>query len=355
LAKIAYTDDRKYLIEDLTSCTLCEWNCEVDRLESETGVCGITVPEVSSSQLHGAPPASFDAFLTGCSFRCLSCQNWTIANYPVNDYNEIIEGYYAPSSWAELALAALAKPEAKIMGADRLFFTGGEPTCSLPWVEAVVRAAKQIDTHALVNYDTNGFMTKSSLKRILKISDSITFDLKALSSRLFSALTGAEVEPVLRNAEHIARAAPEKIWEFRILLIPRLHEADLEDLCSFLADLNPELPVNFLAFRPNFIMDRHYWAERKLMENAIRTAEHAGLQNVSWSGRTKPRLYSQHPDESISEIQNYAKQLKLPENAALATAYAHAKGCIAETQRHCGNCRNMNNCAVKKYTTDIFY
>jgi pyruvate formate lyase activating enzyme len=329
----------EYLREDLTKCKLCEWQCGKDRLEGEVGVCGITIPEVSSSQLHGAPPASFDAFMTGCSFRCLSCQNWTVANYPANRYYDFIEGYYHPSAWAELALAGLNSPQAKAMGADRLFFTGGEPTCSLPWVEAVVEAARTVEPSVKVNYDTNGFMTQESLNRILAFSDSITYDIKAFEPKLFRALTGADNEVVLRNAEYIAKVASDKLWEFRILAIPHLHEPDLEGLCQFIADLNPSLPVNFLAFRPNFVMDEHPWATRKLMEKCVEIAHRAGLENTSWSGRAK----------------NGKRKTESKGNVEIAMGCAWSHGCIQKDERRCGACEAVDDCRIKQYTTEKLF
>ena len=225
-----------YLEDDLSQCKLCERQCGVDRLDGEVGVCGITLPEVASSQLHPAPPASFDAFMTGCNFRCLFCQNWLISTYPANSaaMERGVEGYYDPRSWAELGAANLNSPFAKRMNADRLFFTGGEPTCSLPWVEAVVKHARGIDSSIKVNYDTNGYMTRESLGRVLELSTSITFDIKAYDEKIFRALTGAEVEPVLRNAEYIGQHAKDKLWEFRIMVIPGVHEQDVDGLTGFI-------------------------------------------------------------------------------------------------------------------------
>lgn len=340
-----------YLREDLSSCTLCAWECGANRMDGEVGVCGITIPEVSSSQLHPAPPASFDAFLTGCSFRCLSCQNWPIANYPANDFYDTVEGYYEPREWAELALTAIDSNQGKRIGADRIFFTGGEPSCSLPWCEEVVSAARFIDHTTKVNFDTNGFMTAKSLKRIISFTTSITFDIKAYDPKLFNALTGADVEVVLKNAEYIAKNAPEKLWEFRILVIPSINEHDIGNIIEFIANLDPSLPVNFLAFRPNFVLENHSWATRSLMANCVKTAEKAGLDNVSWHGQT-----SDHPVISTNsgipaEVYEYATRMHLPFNTALAIAYAHSKGCISTSLRVCGLCEAMNKCKLKRFTT----
>lgn len=331
----------EYLREDLSSCELCEWRCEVNRLEGELGVCGITIPEVSSSQLHPATPASFDAFLTGCSFRCLSCQNWPVANYPANKHYDGIEGYYEPAAWADLALAALDTREARAMGADRLFFTGGEPTCSLPWIEAVVSAARAKKPDTKVNFDTNGFMTQKSLDRILGFADSITFDIKAFSPYLHSALTGADVGPVLRNAKYIAKEAPEKLWEFRIMVIPGISDDDLIILCDFISSLGNELPVNFLAFRPNYVMVEHSWTPEIYMERCVEAARIIGLDNVSWSGRTKGLI-----DLLLSDITNTP--------ADTLMRYARKGGCIQKEIRRCGDCKAVNDCALKRYKTKKF-
>ena len=328
--------DIGYLKKDLKSCKLCEWRCGANRLEGELGVCGITIPEVASSQLHPAPPASFDAFMTGCSFRCLSCQNWPVANYPANDHCSIIEGYYDPAEWAELALTALSSPAAALMGADRLFFTGGEPTCSLPWVEAVVGAARSRKDGTKVNFDTNGYMTMDSLKRILEFADSMTFDIKAFDPGLFSALTGADAEFVLRNAEHIAKKAPEKIWEFRILVIPGISDDDLIGLCDFIASIDPGLPVNFLAFRPNFAMVEHPWTPKKYMERCVEAARIIGLENVSWSGRTKGEL-----PIGTAAVNRSAERAVMD--------YALSNGCVQKEHRNCGRCKNKNKCQLKRY------
>ena len=104
--------------------------------------------------------------------------------YPANQSGSI-EGYYDPKGWAEMALAFLASPQARSMGADRLFFTGGEPSCSLPWIEKVVEEAKSIERSIKVNFDTNGFVPVKTFERILSISDSVTFDIKAFHPDVF--------------------------------------------------------------------------------------------------------------------------------------------------------------------------
>jgi pyruvate formate lyase activating enzyme len=189
-------------LQELEDCTLCEWRCGVNRLAGERGVCGIGIPEVAATMLHPAPPASSTIFLAGCNFRCLNCQNWEIAHYP--DTHEPVRGFVDPGSVAEEALAAIRSLRGRLIGADRIFFSGGSPDPSLPYLEEVVREARRRDGRVKVNYDTNGFATEESLERVLAVSTSITYDIKAYHDDVHRALTGAPVAPVLRNAAEIA-------------------------------------------------------------------------------------------------------------------------------------------------------
>lgn len=259
-------------MKELEQCQLCEWRCRVNRLQGEVGICGGSLPQVVLSTLHPAPPASFDAFMLGCNFKCLGCQNYTISMR--REKGE----YIPPEEWAELGLAGLDSWEGKRMGADRLFFTGGEPTCSLPWVEAVAKYAQ-----TKVNFDTNGFMTLDSLKRILSFSDSLTFDIKAFSDDVHRLLTGAPVKPVLRNVEYIIENSLEKVYEFRVGVLPGLTE-EAEKIAEFLAGLSEDAPVCYLAFRPNFVLEKARGVTLQELENVVKAAKEYGLKHVDWAG-----------------------------------------------------------------------
>lgn len=302
----------------------------MDRLAGERGVCGISQPIVAHSTLHPAPPASYDAFMAGCNFRCLFCQNWSIAHYPQNPKYEVERGY-EPREWAKLGLAELHSPAAKLMGADRLFFTGGEPTPSLPWIEEVVREARAVNPQTRVNYDTNGFLTKSSLKRVLNFATSITYDIKAFEEETFSWLTGGFVEPVLRNAETIGKYHKDKLFEFRIMVIEGIHDDELQGLCGFICDIDPMLPVNFLAFRPNFALEDLRGPSFEFMRSCVEIARLSGLENVDWSGQ--PAIRGVEPDIKGSELARY---------------HARLGGCHLE-RRICKGCESVNDCPVKKY------
>ncbi|MDG6256906.1 MAG: radical SAM protein [Methanomicrobiaceae archaeon] len=323
-------------LRDLEHCVLCEWRCGVNRLAGERGVCGIGTPEVAAAMLHPAPPASYTIFLAGCNFRCLNCQNWEIAQYP--ETGEPVRGLVEPRTMAEEGLAALRSIRGRLIGADRLFFSGGSPDPSLPYIEEVVREARRRDPGVKVNYDTNGFMTEASLARVLEVSTSITCDIKAYHDDVHRALTGAPVAPVLRNAREIARNARELLWEFRFLVIPGITGDEVAPVAAFIADIDETIPFNLLAFRPNFVLEHHPRAIQYLMEEAVREAQAAGLENVRVHGY---RGVAGEPPHARA----------LPVRAGediLARTIAQRAGCPTES-RDCATCRLQQQCPIRRY------
>jgi pyruvate formate lyase activating enzyme len=332
--------DDEYL-RPLAHCTLCEHRCGVNRLEGQTGICRMTLPAVASATLHPAPPESYTVFMAGCNYKCLNCQNCTIAQVPDNGYQPM--GSVSAGELAVECVDRLAAPTADRMGADRIFFSGGEPTIHLPFIEQVVAHARRLAPDLKVNFDTNGYLTHASLRKMLRFASSITFDIKAYHEEVHLALTGASSGPVLRNAKYIGRFAKEKLWEYRILVIPEISEAEIEPLCRFIAKIDGEgnLPVCFLAFRPNYILEQHPGATRELMQRCVRIAADSGLQKVYWSGQTGLPGNIAAPQIEVAGAYQMA-------GARLAGAYAFSGGCRTHVRR-CVACDFHQECAVKRY------
>jgi pyruvate formate lyase activating enzyme len=252
-----------------------------------------------------------------------------------------VDGSLKAKSLAHESIRMLESPAGRHMGADRVFFSGGEPTIHLPYLERVVAEARRKHPTLKVNFDTNAFMTQDSLRRVLKFTTSITFDLKAYHDETMRALTGAPVEPVLRNAEIVAKHAVEKLWEFRIVAIPGVNEDDIDPLCRFLAAISRDLPVCFLAFRPNFVLDDHQGASRELMQNCLEKAKSAGLKRASYAGVTGI-------SGTTGVISNKLVDFYERKGAQIAASYGLAKGCPTHP-RDCGGCPSMSDCPVKRY------
>ncbi|MHA2297470.1 MAG: radical SAM protein [Candidatus Hodarchaeales archaeon] len=308
-------------------------------MAGEKGTCLMDIPAVASCQIHPAPPQSYTIFTAGCNFRCLNCQNWEIAHYPSS--NSKIEGPVAPELIAQAGVKAIRSYAGHLIGADRIFFSGGAPTVSLPWIEDVIHGAKSLDPDIKVNFDTNGFSSTESFRRILSFSDSITFDIKAFNDEVHRALTGAPVEPVLRNVQEMARHR-NRLWDFRVLVIPSIIDLpEVQSISEFLADLDESLPVCFLAFRPNFCLDEHPGAPEKLMRDVVDNARKTGLENVKWAG------FAGIPGTTCSFPQHFSDQF-VYKNAAVAANLARKAGC-QRVHRFCGTCDDKVSCKLKAY------
>jgi pyruvate formate lyase activating enzyme len=273
----------------------------------------------------------------------LNCQNWTISQFPDNGIRQ--RGYEEPTKLARECTNRLDSVSARLIGADRVFFSGGEATIHLPYIEKVVSEAREISPGIKVNFDTNGYMTEKSLECVLDFTTSITYDLKAYHDEIHLALTGVSSKPVLRNAEYIGKHAKGKLWEYRILVIPRINETEIRPLTEFIANVDPSLPVCFLAFRPNFALENHPGASRHLMEQCVAIARDAGLENASWSGHTD--LPGEVADRSSEMGARYQS-----EDARLAGTYALHAGCNTHP-RGCAACHSNQACQIKTYIPKI--
>ncbi len=323
----------------LAHCTLCEHRCGVDRLAGQTGVCRMTLPAVASATLHPAPPESYTVFLAGCNYKCLNCQNWTIAQTPDNGYPS--GRYVTARELAHECVAWLESPAAQRMGADRIFFSGGEPTIHLPYVANVVAEARKRSPDLKVNFDTNGYLTHPSLLKVLAFTTSITFDLKAFSNEVHLALTGASSAPVLRNAAYVGKHAKEKLWEYRILVIPAINEEEIARLCRFIAEIDAQLPVCFLAFQPNYVLEHRAGATAALMDRCVEIGAANGLKRAYWAGQTGiPGLHRSHCNQVVWPYRQAG--------ARTAGADAHAAGCRTHP-RNCVACDFNQLCAIKGY------
>jgi pyruvate formate lyase activating enzyme len=205
-----------------------------------------------------------------------------------------------------------------------------------------VAEARRIDPDTKVNFDTNGYMTEKSLERVLAFSTSITFDLKAYDEDVHLALTGASSKPVIRNAARVGREAIDKLWEYRIVVIPEITEDEVKPLTEFIAEIDRSVPVCFLAFRPNFVLENHPGAKKKLVQRCVRIAKDSGLVNVYWSGHPNIR------GRSISQTTE-TEDTSSQRGARLAGSYALSAGCQTHP-RGCSTCGSNQNCQIKKYS-----
>lgn len=83
----ALSERARILEEKLESCTLCPRRCRVNRRAGETGACGVAAgAKVAAINIHpweeppvSGPRGSGTVFFSGCTMKCLFCQNYPIS------------------------------------------------------------------------------------------------------------------------------------------------------------------------------------------------------------------------------------------------------------------------------------
>jgi len=314
-------------LNELKACTLCEWRCKVDRLSGERGVCRVGIPEIAYTSFAYILKSYSITFL-GCCFRCIYCNAYRISQYP--DAGWIYRGYSEPEDVVYELYKALSTPLAQKIGMRRLSFTGGEPSLHTPYMEAVVDRAREVVPGIEVGIATNGFSTRHTLKRLMTLASYFNFEIKAFDGTVHEALTGAPVEPVLRNAESVATKNPEKIRVFRTVVVPGITDAQVPKIAEFIRDIDPVIPYRLIGFRPSYILYYHPGPSKRLMQRLVKTCKDIGLKNVDFSGYYPINAPVKADDTGADAAQ-------------VAATYLQLAGCPTNP-RNCGSCTLKDRC-----------
>jgi len=169
----------------LTRCSLCPWECKVNRKKGETGICqaGYDLTVAKALPHFGEEPAltgnngSGTIFFTHCNLRCQFCQNYQISQQHL--------GYPMYSGQLADAMISLQKK-----GCHNINFVS--PTHFLPMiVKAIGEAASKGLTLPLV-YNSNGYERTEVLKLLDGIIDIYLPDAKYGDDRWAQELSKAK-------------------------------------------------------------------------------------------------------------------------------------------------------------------
>ena len=167
----------------LAHCELCPHRCGVNRLAAERGFCRMgELPRISSWNLHcwEEPPisgtrGSGTIFFSGCTGRCLFCQNYPISQLGYGD---------------EVAVERLAGMmlELQRKGAHNINFV--TPTHFMPHILAALPQAIRGGLHLPLIYNTSGYESVEALCLLEGIVDLWLPDAKYADDRIARRLSG---------------------------------------------------------------------------------------------------------------------------------------------------------------------
>lgn len=192
----------------------------------------------------------FVVFTQGCWLRCKYCHNpdtWNIKNAKYERsvpfvMNEIVKykDFYANGGGVTV--------------------TGGEPLMQIDFVRELFKECKKEGIHTAL--DTSGFLFNDEVKELLEYTDLVLLDIKSIDSNIYKNLTGASLEPTINFAKYLSQIN-KPMW-IRHVLVPGITDdkTHLEELASFVKDLNCVEKVEVLPFHK---MGEYKWKELNLV------------------------------------------------------------------------------------------
>lgn len=244
---------------DKVKCHLCPHNCLIP--EGKYGLCSvrrniggnlktinygeitsIALDPIEKKPLYHFKPGehilSIGSF--GCNFSCDFCQNYSIAHYRAKSK------YICPDELIDMC-TSLEKNTG-------LAFTYNEPSI---WYEYVYDTSKRLkEKHPDFNIVlvTNGYIEEEPLLKLLPYIDAMNIDLKSFQKDYYKKICGGDIKAVLNTIEN----SHERCHiEITTLLVNGLNDSpeEVEDIASYLAGLNKNIPLHLSRYFPTYKMD----------------------------------------------------------------------------------------------------
>jgi len=246
--KRSFLDLKIHLVKKMVeNCNLCEWKCGVNRYKGEKGVCGLDATvRVSSAFLHLGEEAplipSGTIFFTGCSFKCVFCQNWDISTDPLNGVA------VSPKELAEVAVKLYRE------GAKNINYVGGNPDQQL---HVIIESLKYMDVNVPLLWNSNMYMSEKSLELLLDIIDIWLPDFKYGNNECALRLSKVPkyFDVVSRNHKIICKCGDVII---RHLVLPEHIECCTKPVLKWIAENCKRALVNVMEqYRPEHLVLRY--------------------------------------------------------------------------------------------------
>jgi putative pyruvate formate lyase activating enzyme len=273
----------------LAACDLCPQDCGVNRIKGERGTCGAGLkPRIASANVHRGeePPisgtkGSGTIFFSGCSLKCVFCQNFPISQFGNGD--ELTPG--------ELAARMLRLQR---QGAHNINFV--TPTHFLPQILAALRlAVPQGFTLPLV-WNSSGYEKLNALRLLERVVDIYLPDMKYCndahavensSAPGYCRINRAAVTEMLRQVGHLqlddAGIAVRGLI-VRHLVLPEGRAGSFETLKWIAEHLGRETHIALMSqYFPAHKASEMHGMNRPLnheeYDPAVKALEDAGMEN----------------------------------------------------------------------------
>lgn len=275
----------------LAHCSLCPRRCGADRLHGEQGFCRQgEMARVAKALPHFGeePPLSGTrgagtVFFSGCTLRCLFCQNWQISQH---DWGDIIDAEELAGLFIELQAKGCHNVELV------------SPTPHISSIITALRLASGKGLNLPLVYNTNGFLSAESLDLLNGLIDIYLPDMKYSSSSVSEELSACSTYVEMNRAslqEMVRQCGSRLITDedgiarrgilIRLLLLPEGLEGAEESLACTAGALGQDIPVSLMSqYSPLYKAAAHSVLQRNLSparrREVVKYALQCGIREI---------------------------------------------------------------------------
>ncbi|MCG3222092.1 MAG: radical SAM protein [Candidatus Heimdallarchaeota archaeon] len=233
---------------------------------------GAGYPEFAAKKGKEIGHHNLSIFFYGCSFNCLFCQN---------------QNHKSVKMGSKVSTERLVEVYKQNKSITCVCFFGGSPEPQFNFAinlsEKILEVAKKENRLARICWEWNGFGNRNLVKKAAELSlisgGNIKFDLKAWNPYIHEALTGVNNEEVLKNFEFVGKEFFTQrqnlpVLNATTLLVPGyIDEDEVENIASFIASINEDIPYSLLGFYPHFWFSDMSLTSRKHAERCFNVAK----------------------------------------------------------------------------------
>ena len=259
--------------------------------------CSVHVDPVEKKPLFHFLPQNrvFSMAATGCSFRCLNCQNWEISQVRPEDVRHY-------DLFPEAAVERALRTDTRAIA-----YTYSEPLTFFEYMMDTARIAGQKGIKNLLI--SNGYVNREPLLALCDVLDAANINLKSFDDKLYRKLNGGRLQPVLDTFKTLNEQNVH--FEITTLLVPGyVDDPDMiREMCKWITDnLGVNHPLHFLRFYPHYKLDRLPPTPVPTMEKMREIAMEEGIRYVyigNVPGHAANHTYCHNCGEMIIKRQGY--------------------------------------------------
>ena len=267
------------MIEELNKCTICPWECKINRNDKRIGKCrGTNNAKIALVSLHffeepciTGKNGSGTVFFSNCNLKCKFCQNYEISQY---------------GKGKEITIEELADIfiEQQKRGAENINLV--TPTSYVYQIIEAIKIAKKNGLKLPIIYNTNAYENVETIKALEGYIDIYLPDFKYMDKKIAKQYSGVEDYPEIAkkaivemqkqvgNAQIDSKGIIRKGLIIRHLILPNNTENSKQVLKWINDNLPKETYVSVMAqYFSTYLAKKDKTLNRKISKREYKKVE----------------------------------------------------------------------------------